>query len=241
MAKKFKNRFRIKTNRAWWWDYGQNGVYFITICTSNREQYFGEIKDNEMILSDIGNQAMNCWMKIQEHFPFVTLDAFVVMPNHIHGIIIINKTEKGIPDGWDAIDRDAIDRDAMDRDAMDRDAMDRDAMDRDAMDRDAMDRDAIVETQYFASLQLTNAKNHQNQQNRQKSKNKFGPQSQNLASVIRGYKIGVSLYCKQNKIPFGWQSRYHDHIIRNRTEYIKIQKYIQNNPENWKDDINYNV
>jgi putative transposase len=49
-------------------------------------------------------------------------------------------------------------------------------------------------------------------------KNKFGPQSQNLASIIRGFKIGITKYARLNRIDFYWQSRYHDHIIRNETE-----------------------
>jgi len=63
----------------------------VTICTQNREHYFGEITNGAMQLSEIGDMANKYWSEISQHFPFVELGVFVVMPNHIHGIININK------------------------------------------------------------------------------------------------------------------------------------------------------
>ena len=77
------------------WDYAQNAFYFITICTKNREHFFGEIIDNTMVLSDIGRKAKKYWYEIPAHFDFVELGTFVVMPNHIHGIINICKDTVG--------------------------------------------------------------------------------------------------------------------------------------------------
>jgi len=87
----------------------------------------------------------------------------------------------------------------------------------------------MVETQNFASLQ---------QVKQIKPQNKFGPQSKNLASIIRGYKIGVKKYATINKINFFWQSRFYDHIIRNEKEYYRVKQYILNNPINWETDRN---
>ena len=64
-------------------------------------------------------------------------------------------------------------------------------------------------------------------------KNSFGPQSQNLASIIRGLKVGVTKYARCNCIEFEWQSRYHDHIVRNQYELNVISNYIRNNVINW--------
>ena len=89
----YKNKYRIASARAPWWNYGWNAPYFITICTKNREHFFGEIRDRKMHLSEIGAIAQLCWHEIPVHFPFVHLDAFVVMPNHIHGIVVIDKPE----------------------------------------------------------------------------------------------------------------------------------------------------
>ncbi|HSO87551.1 MAG TPA: hypothetical protein VLQ91_13430, partial [Draconibacterium sp.] len=73
----------------------------------------------------------------------------------------------------------------------------------------------------------------------QKRGNIFGPQSQNLASIIRGYKIGVTKFARNNNIPFAWQPRFHDHIVRNHESFLRISNYIINNPVNWQDDKFY--
>ena len=89
---KFKNKYRIPSARLQNWDYGSPGLYFITICTKNRECYFGEIKNGEMILNETGKIADQCWAEIPAHFKLVELGEFVIMPNHLHGIIIINES-----------------------------------------------------------------------------------------------------------------------------------------------------
>ena len=75
------------------WDYGWNAAYFITICTAEREHFFGEVVEGEMQLSPAGYLAARYWKEIPIHFPFITLDVFVTMPNHVHGILIIDKTD----------------------------------------------------------------------------------------------------------------------------------------------------
>jgi len=71
------------------YDYTQPGAYFVTICTHQRECLFGEVMEGEMRLSVWGEVAEQCWRDIPAHFPHVELDAWVVVPNHIHGIITI--------------------------------------------------------------------------------------------------------------------------------------------------------
>ena len=72
------------------YDYSQNGMYFVTICTQNRQCIFGDIKNGKMMLSDIGEITNNCWYGIPQHFSQASLHEFVIMPDHIHGIIEIN-------------------------------------------------------------------------------------------------------------------------------------------------------
>lgn len=91
MQNKFQNKYRISSTRLQTWDYSNNGAYFITICTKNREHFFGNIQNRIMKLSQIGYLAEQFWIEIPNHFPFVELGNFVVMPNHVHGILIINK------------------------------------------------------------------------------------------------------------------------------------------------------
>ncbi len=82
-----------KLNRLKNYDYSAPGFYFITICTLNRKCYFGEIVNQEMILNNIGSIAKSFWQEIPEHFSKSIIDEFVIMPNHIHGIVqIIDQT-----------------------------------------------------------------------------------------------------------------------------------------------------
>jgi putative transposase len=73
------------------YDYSQPGAYFITICTYHRECRFGEIIDGSMQLNICGKIIQACWDNLSCHFKFVVLDTFVIMPNHVHGIIVLNK------------------------------------------------------------------------------------------------------------------------------------------------------
>ncbi len=135
----------------------------------------------EMKLSLIGKMAEQYWTEIPKHFPFVNLDEYIVMPNHIHGIIEIDKNN----------------------------------------DTRTQDFAKTVGTQDFVFLRQG------------KCANKFGPQSKNLSSIIRGFKIGVTKYANSNNINFSWQPRFHDRIIRNEKELDAIRKYISENSTKW--------
>ena len=93
IMKKFKNKYYIPSARLSYWDYRWNAAYFVTICAKNREYFFGEFINGEIELSKIGKISEKYWLKIPQHFPFVDLDSFIVMPNHVHGIIIIDKLD----------------------------------------------------------------------------------------------------------------------------------------------------
>jgi REP element-mobilizing transposase RayT len=168
----YKDKYRIDSTRLKDWDYSSDGHYFITICTRDKKCFFGDVEDGKVRLTSIGKVADGYWQEIPMHFPSVKLDEYVVMPNHVHGIIIITNDN--------------------------------------------------VETQHFASLQS--------------KPNKFGSQSNNLASIIRGYKIGVKKWSTINGIYFAWQPRFYEHIIRNEESLEKIRKYILNNPIKWELD-----
>ena len=86
-----QTKYRSSTLRLENWDYRINGAYFVTLCTKNKICSFGEIVSDKTHLSLAGKIAQNRWNEIPEHFPFVELGEFVIMPNHIHGIIAINQ------------------------------------------------------------------------------------------------------------------------------------------------------
>ena len=95
MSGLYQNKYRISSARLQSWDYASEGMYFITICTQNREQYFGRVIGDKLKLSSIGNIARDEWFKTPGLRPDMNLELgeFVVMPNHIHGIIIIGENQ----------------------------------------------------------------------------------------------------------------------------------------------------
>lgn len=189
---KYRGKYRIPSARLASWDYGSNAAYFITICVQDREHAFSEVVDDRMNLTPLGEAAWECWHAIPDHFPFVVLDEFVAMPNHVHGIVIIDKPVVETRDIAPA--------------------------------PETHDIAPAAETQNLASLRPN------------QPQNRFGPQSQNLASIVRGYKIGVTKFAREHQIAFAWQARYYDHIIRNAADHERIRKYIIENPQKWADD-----
>jgi len=81
-----------KSPRLQGYDYRQAGAYFVTLVTWRRIHLFGRVQENEMALTAAGEIASACWVALPEHHPGVELDAFVVMPNHVHGVIFIGNT-----------------------------------------------------------------------------------------------------------------------------------------------------
>lgn len=69
------------------YDYSQAGLYFVTICAKDRKCVFGRVEHSEVFLNNVGKEVKKCWLQIPEHYPNVVLHEFVIMPNHIHGII----------------------------------------------------------------------------------------------------------------------------------------------------------
>ena len=89
----YKDKYRAQSSRLMGWDYISPGWYFVTICTRNRLPFFGEIIEGEMQLSPIGQVVAYEWQRTERIRPYVSLDEWVIMPNHIHGIIILHPIE----------------------------------------------------------------------------------------------------------------------------------------------------
>jgi putative transposase len=87
-------RHHRRSIRLQGYDYGQEGAYFVTICTQNRERVVGEIKDGAMMLDGAGDIVKRCWDEIPDHFENVELGDYVIMPNHIHGVIILREVHR---------------------------------------------------------------------------------------------------------------------------------------------------
>jgi REP element-mobilizing transposase RayT len=93
---KFQNFFRIESARLPAWDYSNPWWYYITICTKNHIEHFGKIENNCVELNFVGIIVEECWQNIPLHFPNVQLDYFVIMPNHIHGIVILEEKSRDV-------------------------------------------------------------------------------------------------------------------------------------------------
>ena len=201
MMDKFQNKYRIPSARLQHWDYRWAGAYFITICTQKRTPYFGEIADGKMQLSHIGVIADILWYQIPHHDQNVELGTFVVMPNHIHGILIINNNNN------------------------------------------LNNANNVVETLHATSLQMdqmyqTDQTNQTDKKNEQMAN--ISPNSNSVSAIIRSYKSAVTKHVHRLGFEFQWQTRFHDHIIRNDVSFQRITNYIITNPANWQDDKFFN-
>ena len=90
-GKYHRRSYRLKD-----YDYTQPGAYFVTICTKDRVCSLASIKDGHLVLTEIGETANNRWLEIPEHFPRMRLDAYVIMPNHLHGLIFIEAISNSV-------------------------------------------------------------------------------------------------------------------------------------------------
>ena len=188
------------------YDYSQAGLYFITICTHNREFLFGDIANGEMIWNDMGKIANEYWLEIPNHFPNAVLHEHIVMPNHTHGIIeltdSVGASHVGTRHGVSLPDN----------------------------------TDNTVGTSHGMSLQ--HGVSPQHGVSLQPHQREFGkPIPGSVSTIINQFKSSVKRWCNKNGYEhFKWQSRFHDHIIRDEKSYLTISEYIINNPVQWQED-----
>ena len=192
---KFRNKYRISSARAQWWNYGWDAACFVTICTKNRQLHFGEIENERMILSDVGKIAEQCWKEIPGQGENIELGVNVIMPNHVHGILILNGN-----------------------------------VDPQASAGNTSSGDACRDKACLVSTLATETE----PPNQTVGQSRFQHPGRNtISSILGGYKSAVSKLVARSGLEFGWQSRFHDHIIRDEEEYHRISDYILNNPATW--------
>ncbi len=321
MPEKFQNKYRITSARLQHWDYWWSAAYFVTICTLNREHFFGKIEDGKMNLSHQGILADVFWHEIKHHAKNVELGAFVVMPNHIHGILILNNTNV---DDIDTVDNDnTVSATVETRHALslqpqspsqlpqspneigndgdnDKNADNGNNVDNAGNGSNVNNAENVenvdtvnnvnpvvpidpvdpVETRHALSLQSqsqppsesqlrsqsssppiqstdpdqfnesdgtikpiqSHQRNHPQPMEHDKTigQQRFQNQGKNsLSSIIGSYKSAVTKHANRLELPFGWQTRFHEHIIRDDVEYQRIKNYIINNPTHWEEDKFY--
>jgi len=213
---KFNNKYRIASARLRGFDYGMNGAYFITINTHKRLHYFGDVvkttrDDGEMQLNAIGQLAEKIWMEIPYQFPFVELGNFVVMPNHTHGILIIDNPASVQTRFIASHENDTR------------------YMVKTRFIASQNDTHNTVETRLIASLRPSDTP--------PKTGGITGQNNpmihENISRIIRWYKGRCTFEIRKIRTDFNWQSRFYDHIIRDLEAFESIQAYIENNPKNW--------
>lgn len=171
-----------KSPRASWLDYNE-GTYFVTICTADKKHFFGTIIKGQMILSDIGRIIQEELEHPQRHHKHIEIPLFIVMPNHIHAIIIVNSPDKDI-----------------------------------LLPQNADER--CLPGYVDAARRVPT----------------IGRNIPLLSTYIGALKAAVTKEARTIDQTFGWQSRFHDHAIRNKEERNNIAAYIRTNVARWASD-----
>jgi REP element-mobilizing transposase RayT len=240
---KFRGKYRIESNRLHGWDYAHNGMYFITLVTQHRECSLGHIENGKMVLSDIGKIVNSEWLKSFDLRNELFLDEYVIMPNHLHAIIIIDNNNEFTDDDVQTND----------------------------FQRTFLQTHGFVETHGRASLQFNTSEQFRPSVQNRASQNgrssiqtaiaspdadhKNVPNSsiatrkpKSVSSFVGGFKSAVNTkiddYIDENQLNIPkynrnnhfFQPNYHDRMIRNHDELLRIKHYIVNNPQKWEND-----
>lgn len=224
---KYKWKYSSKSNRVQWFDYSSNWAYFVTICTKNRENSFWEIIDWEMVLNEFGDIVKWFWLEIVNHFSFVVLDEFVIMPNHIHGILLIqNNVETRQYSQTNIIKEN---NNVETRHCL---VSDDNIIKIDNYILSENNNEILIDSKTRQCLVSTD--NHIPTNNQAIKLNRFQNQWKwTISSIIGSFKsiCTKTINKSQNHTHFAWQSNYYDRIIRNEDELSRIRKYIQENPQ----------
>lgn len=199
-------RHNRKSIRLKGYDYSQSGLYFITICCQDRKHRFGHVAQGQMILNEYGQIAHDQWFKLPTRFPHIELDAFQVMPNHIHGIIVlvnVGATLAVAPTDGNAHPDD------------------------DARARHHYDAHLKIDDRATARVAQTVAPTV--------APTTIGDIVGAYKSLVSNACLDIYKQ-KNRTMGKLWQRNYHEHIIRNDRAYQNIQRYIHDNPSKWDED-----
>ena len=195
------------------YDYSQPGAYFVTICTESRKCLFGSVSGDSMILNQLGRIINSCWMEIPNHVPNCELDSFIVMPNHVHGILmIIDRTTEYDGRGTACRAPGNITPDPSGT---------------------ACRAPGNITPDPSGTACRAPTKTNMEQ---------FGkPVAGSLATIIRSFKSAGTRLINKSQGTQGnsiWQRDYYEHIIRDEEELYEIRRYIEENPIQWAIDRN---
>jgi REP element-mobilizing transposase RayT len=195
------------------YDYAQPGAYFVTIVSYQRKILFGQIIAGKMMLNQVGEIVDQTWLDIPKHFPNSCCDNYVIMPNHIHGIIeifdgpYVNHTQ----DTNEIIYNGPVG------------ARHASPQPNQIHNINPIINDELVGATHESPLPLTQS----------------GPKPKSIGAIIGQFKATVSKQLHQSGVLTQkkiWQRNYYEHIIRDEDDYQQIAEYIELNPINWEYD-----
>ena len=197
------------------YDYSQTGSYFVTVCTQHKRCLFGEVVDGEMRLNDVGLMVQRAWDELPNHYADIKLDTFIVMPNHVHGIIGLTTADgfvwaglKHAPDILKGQYNGVVGAGLKPAQNV---------------IQEHLNDDCIGEN-LWAGLKPAPTRRH------------------GLSEIIRAFKTFSARKINEHRGTTGlpvWQRNYYEHIIRDNTEWDYIRKYIETNPVYWAEDKEY--
>lgn len=217
-----RNSLRLKG-----YDYSQPGAYFITICTENGISYLGNIVDGITISYPISDIIQEIWQEIPEKFQGVDLDTFIIMPNHVHGIVIINKEC-----------RDMIQKVRRNNTENIRGRLIHQIRIKDYINDSKVSFINQIPANNFTKdnkVDLINRTPTKNQAfTRAKNWNLMQDSKRTVGKIIRYFKAKTAKIVHDKFFPsFQWQRNYYEHMVRSARELDSIREYIINNPIKW--------
>ncbi len=196
------------------YDYSQAGGYFVTICTQDRKCVFGQIVDGEIYLNDLGQAVRWIWNAQPERFPDIKLDQYAIMPNHLHGIIILARTDYfAHQDSYIAKVPDRFKKQAG------------------AINRAPT---KVPAPQQAGAINRAPTKVPSPQQAGAINR------APTLGEIIRTFKALTTRYLHAAGVSdFAWQDNYFEHVIRNEDDLDRIRQYIIDNPTHWTENSSF--
>ena len=212
-------------------DYSLPGAYFVTICIHDwKQKLLGGVVDGAMVENDYGNTVRQCWNDLPAHYPHIRLDEFIIMPNHVHGIIVIHDF---VSVGARSSRPSRLSRPM-------------------GLPRPELARSSRPMESETAGLSRANSVSDgpdgQGRDDRAPTNathtGKPTVKTPTLGNIVAYFKYQTTKQInaiRQNGIEKIWQRNYYDHIIRDAKSHYWISQYIRNNPANWTTDSEHHL
>ena len=220
---RFADKFKVESSRLAGWNYSDNGIYFITICTRYHNNFLGKIVDEKMECKEAGKIVVNELLKTFELRPYLKLIAWVVMPNHLH--ILFGVGDGHVETRCNASQTNKCEMTQFIIDEKSLNGVSNDVLTNETRCNASLPGDSIK------TKVISNYRNHPGFYNKLNIKS-----NQEVSKIIREFKGAVKRQTNKLGIYFVWQDGYYDEIVKDENKLKTIIYYIKNNPNNWEKD-----